>query len=90
MSSQACQSSVSVSTTSSNIPYHHLQSSSQSASLVSDNHTQSPIPNGMTSPGEQSTVTMSNGSVMSSVQTQESFAANSLVPLLNERGLPSG
>ncbi|KAK3729624.1 hypothetical protein QZH41_017664 [Actinostola sp. cb2023] len=99
-SSRACQSSasVSVSTLSSNIPYQHLQSSSQSVSLVSDtahnaSQTQSPVSNGMRSPGDQSTVTLSNGSAASSnasVQTQESQMANSRVPLLNERGLPSG
>lgn len=91
MSSRACQSTASVSTTSSNIPYQHLHSSSQSASVVSDTghaQTQSPVPNGMSSPGDQSTVT--NVSAVSSVQTQGSHTANSLVPLLNERGLPIG
>lgn len=100
-SSRACQStaSVSVSTTSSNIPYRHLQSSSQSVSVTSEavlnaSKSPSPVSNGTRSPGDQGTVTLSNGSVLSSnasVQTQGSQSPiSSLVPLLNERGLPSG
>ncbi|XP_048576455.1 rotatin-like isoform X2 [Nematostella vectensis] len=98
-SSRACQSTASGtnSTTTSGIPYQPLASNSRSVSVTSEmiqNALQSPESNGVRSPGEVSTITLSSGSILSPSVSAVSIAhtqtPTSVLPLINERGLPSG
>ena len=99
--SRACQSSATVSIssgTNSDIPYKPLGSTSQSqsGSVGSEAYTTTvESGNGKASPGVFSVASHTSSSMLSGVlssvpDTQLSRTPTSLVPLINERGLPSG
>ncbi|XP_068721388.1 rotatin-like isoform X1 [Montipora capricornis] len=100
-SSRACQSSATVSIssgTNADIPYKPLGSTSQSQSGSVSSEAQaitSDSANGKASPGVVSVASHTSSTILSGVSTsapdtQPSRTPTSLVPLINERGLPSG
>lgn len=99
--SRACQSSATVSFSSgtdTDIPYKPLGSTSQSQSGSVSSEAQTIVTesaNGKASPGvfsvaSHTSSTMLSGVSSSAPETQLSRTPTSLVPLINERGLPSG
>lgn len=99
--SKACQSSVTVSLSSgtgTDFPYKPLGSTSQtrSGSVSSEAQTlATESANGKASPGvfsvaSHTSSTVLSGASSSALETQLSRTPTSLVPLINERGLPSG
>ena len=99
--SRACQSSATVSLSSgtdTDIPYKPLGSTSQSQSGSVGSEAQTMVTesaNGKASPGVFSVASHTSSTVLSGVsssapETQLSRTPTSLVPLINERGLPSG
>ena len=97
--SKACQSSASVSVssgTNTDIPYKPLGSASWSGSVSSEaQNTTFDSTNGQASPGGLSGLSHTTSTVLSTVsssvgETQPSRTPTSSMPLINERGLPSG